>query len=155
MFKPNARLMTAALIAIALPVYAGVASAAPISGALAIQNAAPANIETVRWGGGWGGGWRGGGWRGGGWGRGWGWGLGGGLAAGAIIGSALAAPYYYGGYYGGGPYYAAPYYAPGPGYYDDEGGGGDGVAYCMQRYRTYDPRSGTFRGNDGYRHPCP
>ena len=150
MSKLTARLLTAALIAIALPVYAGVASAAPISGGLAIQNAAPSNIDTVRWGGGW----RGGGWRGG---RGWGWGLGGGLAAGAIIGGALAAPYYYGGYYGGGPYYAAPYYAPGPGYYDDEGGGGggDGVAYCMQRYRTYDPRSGTFMGSDGYRHPCP
>jgi hypothetical protein len=29
------------------------------------------------------------------------------------------------------------------------------VAYCMQRYRSYDPRSGTYMGNDGYRHPCP
>ena len=151
MFKPNARLITAAFIAIALPVYAGVASAAPMSGALAIQNAAPGNIENVRWGGGW----RGGGWRGGGWGRGWGWGLGGGLAAGAIIGGALAAPYYYGGYYGGGPYYASPYYAPGRGYYAEPDGGDDAVGYCMQRYRTYDPRSGTFMGNDGYRHPCP
>ena len=150
MSKLKARLMTAALIAIALPVYAGVSAAAPISGTLALHNAAPSNVQDVRW---YGGGWRGGGWRGGGWGRGWGWGVGGGLAAGAIIGGALAAPYYY----GGGPYYANPYYAqgPGPGYYDDEGGGGDAVAYCMQRYRSYDPRSGTFMGNDGYRHPCP
>jgi hypothetical protein len=25
----------------------------------------------------------------------------------------------------------------------------------MQTYRSYDPRSGTYMGNDGYRHPCP
>ncbi|MGC1937381.1 MAG: BA14K family protein, partial [Pseudolabrys sp.] len=95
-----------------------------------------------------------------------GWGLGGGLAAGAIIGGALAAPYYYGGYYGGGPYYAAPYYANPyyaspeygvePGYYEESyGGSGGDVNYCMRRYRSYDPRSGTFMGNDGRRHPCP
>ena len=50
------------------------APAAPLSGAFAINNAAPSAVETVRWGGGWGGGWRGGwggGWRGG-WGGGWG-----------------------------------------------------------------------------------
>jgi len=69
----------------------------------------------------------------------------------------LAAPYYYGGYSpyyytGYAPYYGAPYY--GGGYYDD-GYAGGGVEYCMQRYRTYDPRSGTFMGNDGLRHPCP
>jgi len=28
-------------------------------------------------------------------------------------------------------------------------------AYCMQRYRSYDPASGTFLGYDGLRHPCP
>ena len=32
---------------------------------------------------------------------------------------------------------------------------GDPVAYCMQRFRSYDPASGTYLGNDGYRHPCP
>ena len=94
--------------------------------------------------------WRGGGWHGGyygGW-RGGGWGYyGGGFAAGAILGGLLAAPYYY----GGGPYY---YYAPGPGYYYGPPSG-DAVAYCMQRFRSYDPRNGTFLGNDGYRHPCP
>ncbi len=70
-----------------------------------------------------------------------------GLAAGALIGGALAAPYYYG---------ADPYY------YDDEPAvevvpdvGGDGVAYCAQRYRSYDPASGTYLGYDGLRHPCP
>jgi hypothetical protein len=29
------------------------------------------------------------------------------------------------------------------------------VNYCMQRFRSYDPRSGTYLGNDGNRHPCP
>ena len=31
----------------------------------------------------------------------------------------------------------------------------DAVAYCAQRYRSYDPASGTFLGFDGLRHPCP
>jgi hypothetical protein len=26
--------------------------------------------------------------------------------------------------------------------------------YCAQRYRSYDPASGTFMGYDGRRHPC-
>ena len=34
-------------------------------------------------------------------------------------------------------------------------GGGDDVAYCRQRFRSYDPGSGTYLGNDGLRHPCP
>ena len=29
------------------------------------------------------------------------------------------------------------------------------IAYCSQRYRSYDPVSGTYLGYDGYRHPCP
>jgi hypothetical protein len=77
-----------------------------------------------------------------------------GAVAGAVIGGAFASQ----GYYGDPGYYAAP------GYYDngyDEvavapaPGGDDSVAYCMQTYRSYDPRSGTYLGNDGYRHPCP
>lgn len=28
-------------------------------------------------------------------------------------------------------------------------------AYCAQRFRSYDPASGTYLGYDGYRHPCP
>lgn len=79
-----------------------------------------------------------------------------GAVAGALIGGAIASQ----GYYGGPGYYA-------PGYYDDQyyddGAvavalapvGDDAVAYCMQTYRSYDPRSGTYLGNDGYRHPCP
>jgi hypothetical protein len=85
-----------------------------------------------------GGGWHGGGWRGGGWGY-----YGGGFAAGAIIGGLLAAPYY-----------GIPFYGPGPGYYYGPPAGDD-VGYCMQRFKSYDPGSGTYLGYDGYRHPCP
>ena len=84
-----------------------------------------------------------------------------GAVAGAVIGGAIASQ----GYYGGPRYYGGPgYYAPAPTYYDDgyvEDGavavapGGDDVAYCMQTYRSYDRRSGTYLGNDGYRHACP
>lgn len=31
----------------------------------------------------------------------------------------------------------------------------DTVAYCMERFRSYDPASGTYMGYDGLRHPCP
>ena len=82
---------------------------------------------------------RGFGYRGGGYGyrgyrRGYGPGLGLGLAAGAIIGGALAAQ-------------AA---APPPAAYS-----GDVVAYCSQRFKSYDPGSGTYLGYDGNRHSCP
>ena len=88
----------------------------------------------------------------GGWHHGGGWGgAAAGFAAGALIGGALGAasrPYYdYGpGYYG----YD---YAPGP--VVVERAGGDAVAYCEQRFRSYDPASGTYLGYDGMRHPCP
>jgi hypothetical protein len=77
-----------------------------------------------------------------------GWGYyGGGFAAGAIVGGLLAAPYYDGyGYDGYGDVDAYAYEAP----VDDSA-----VAYCVQRFRSYDPASGTYLGNDGYRHPCP
>lgn len=71
----------------------------------------------------------------------------GGLAAGALLGGAIAAPYYY-----GYPYYYGPAYVPGPAYAPPPG---DAVAYCMQRFRSYDPYSGTYLGNDGRRHRCP
>ena len=29
------------------------------------------------------------------------------------------------------------------------------VSYCLRRFRSYDPNSGTYLGYDGYRHPCP
>jgi hypothetical protein len=31
---------------------------------------------------------------------------------------------------------------------------GGGASYCAQRYRSYDPASGTYLGYDGLRHPC-
>lgn len=33
--------------------------------------------------------------------------------------------------------------------------GGNAVSYCSQRFRSYDPASGTYLGYDGYRHSCP
>lgn len=29
------------------------------------------------------------------------------------------------------------------------------IAYCSQRFRSYDPASGTYLGKDGYRRSCP
>lgn len=139
-------MVLASAVAIAAPASAqvtrpGAIGTAPDMGAL----------QPVQWGGGWGRpGWGGPGWGRPGWGPGWGYGGGGwgpgaavgagvaGLAAGAIIGGAIAQSQ------------AAPsYYAPG-GYV-----GGDAEAYCAQRFRSYDPGSGTYLGYDGYRHPCP
>jgi hypothetical protein len=83
-----------------------------------------------------------------------------GLAAGAVVGGAIAASQYgYGGYgygYGQGP----GYYGNDPGYYSTGystgyAPGGQDASYCVQRYRSYDPASGTYLGNDGRRHPCP
>jgi hypothetical protein len=71
----------------------------------------------------------------------------GGLAAGAILGGIIASQnrgYYDNGY--------RPVYREAPGYY---AGGGDQDAYCFSRFKSYDPRSGTYLGYDGYRHPCP
>lgn len=63
-----------------------------------------------------------------------------GLAAGAIIGGAIANSY------------DRPAYV-----YEDApvGVSGDAVSYCMQRFKSYDMRSGTYLGYDGLRHPCP
>jgi hypothetical protein len=61
-------------------------------------------------------------------------GLIGGLAAGAIIGGAIASQ----------QAQAVPV-APAD----------DAIAYCAQRFRSYDPASGTYLGYDGLRHPCP
>jgi hypothetical protein len=56
---------------------------------------------------------------------------------------------YYGGYGDGGYYGGDDSYA----YMGDQEPAGD-VNYCAQRYRSYDPASGTYLGNDGQRHPC-
>jgi hypothetical protein len=74
---------------------------------------------------------------------------GGGVAAGVIGGMILGgiiasqAPRYY-------DYqpYGYPAYRPYP-------AGDAAVAYCMQRFRSYDPYSMTYLGHDGFRHPCP
>jgi len=161
MMSTAGKLAATIVLATSVCSFANVASAAPMTGALALKNAAPVNVETVQYG------------------R-WGWGVGAGFVAGAIIGGAIANSYYY----GPGPYYAAPgpyYYAPPPppaAYYGAPAYGapaygapaygapagpayggapvaGDAVAYCQQRYRSYDPASGTFLGYDGQRHPCP
>jgi hypothetical protein len=49
----------------------------------------------------------------------------------------------------------SPAYCGGPAYAPARPVAGDPVAYCMQRYRSYDPRSGTYMGHDGFRRPCP
>lgn len=79
----------------------------------------------------------------GGWRRGWGPGVG--FGTGLVLGGALFAPRYY--YYDDpDPYVAYPYRSyP----YDPQ------VAYCMQRYKSYDPYSRTYLGFDGRRHRCP
>lgn len=63
-----------------------------------------------------------------------------GFAAGAIIGGALAQHRDY-----GPDYYA---YQPGPSYRQR-------VRWCMHHYRSYDLRTQTYMGYDGYRHHCP
>ena len=79
------RTLAAALIAGGVSSLAGSAGAVPLSASLALRDASPPAVETVRWRG-----------------RGWG-GIGFGLAAGAIIGGAIASRSYYGGYgYGDG-----------------------------------------------------
>lgn len=52
----------------------------------------------------------------------------GGLAAGAVIGGAIA---------------------------NSQARANDAMTYCAQRYRSYDPGSGTYLGYDGNRHSCP
>ena len=144
-------LAVSALVATNVAMFTGAAGAAPIGQRLAFIKAVPSTTQSVQWRGGWG----------------WGAPVAGGLIAGAIIGGALAAPYGPG-YYPGPGYYGGPGYYPGPGYYGGPGYGpppgvayrpppveGDGVAYCMQRFKSYDPNSGTYLGYDGNRHPCP
>ena len=87
-----------------------------------------------------------------GWHRGWGWP---GAVAAGVIGGAVAAatsplwaPGYYDYYPGYGPGYAYP---QGPVVVQ----GGDNVAACEARFRSYNPQTGTYTGFDGLQHPCP
>jgi hypothetical protein len=130
------------------PAFSGARAAAvasPSSG-VAIGGGRGAAVAGNNWRGG--GNWHGGGWRhrGGFW---------PGFAAGAAIGGLGSYAYY-----GGDGYYDDPYYY-GDSYYDEPSvavvpdSGGDSSAYCAQRFRSYDPASGTYLGYDGQRHPCP
>jgi BA14K-like protein len=146
MWRSMRRLATTVVVAAGIVSLAGAASALPGAGGLALENTVPSNVESVRWGG-----------------RGFGPGA---FVAGAILGGALLAPRFYGPrYYGPGPYYygPGPYVDPGyvdpgyadPGPYSADPTGGDPVAYCLQRFKSYDPRSRTYLGYDNFRHPCP
>ena len=108
------------------------ASAAPLTRDSGLSDAATSQVTDVQFRGrGWRGGHRGYGYRGGYYRRGTGTGaIIGGLAAGAIIGGAIAA----------GQANAAAQ---------------QNAGYCAQRYRSYDPASGTYLNNDGNRYPCP
>ena len=129
--------LIAALVVAATPMLAVPANAAPTASPLMLKNAVAPAIETVQYRRGW----RGGGYGGAAVGL----GIAGALIGGAIVGATQ--PY---GYYGYGPgYYGPAYVAPAP-YV-----GGDAVSYCAQRFRSYDPYSGTYVGYDGFRHPCP
>jgi hypothetical protein len=162
MLNPLRKLVFAASLGAGIASFVSVASALPVLDALAIKNAAPPTLEEVQWRGRWG----------------WGWGapVAAGVVAGALVGGALAAPYY-----GYGPYYPGPYYpGPAPAYYGyppppprypppapghpppapghaapPGASAGDPVAYCTQRYRSYNPQTGTYLGTDGQRHQCP
>ena len=142
MFSSVQKLSATFLIATSLASVSSLAMAAPVTNGSAIRNATPSTVETVRWG----------------------WGApAAAFVAGGLIAGALAAPYYY----GYGPYYGAPYaYYPGPYYpgpyaaappapaapaYSSE----SSEDYCAQRFRSYDPSTGTYLGYDGQRHPCP
>lgn len=57
--------------------------------------------------------------------------------------------YYYGGFWYGSPWWLNNYnynYYPAP--------RSAHVRWCMNRYRTYNPQTNTFRGNDGRLHRC-
>lgn len=109
----------------------GAASALPVQGAVALQQSAPQDlVEQVQWRRdnrrGWNNRWDRRDRRS--YRRGYG-GVGAGFAAGAIIGGAIAA--------------------------QQAQASANVHTYCSQRFRSYDPRSGTYLGYDGLRHACP
>jgi BA14K-like protein len=140
----SSKISTAALMAVAAPWLIAPATSAPLSSPLGLQNTVTPSIETVQYRRGWRYGYRHGGFVGDGLGlAGAGIGLAGAIVGGAIVG----ATHPYG--YGPGYAYAPGYVAVSP--YND----GSEVGYCEQRFRSYDPGSGTYLGFDGLRHPCP
>ncbi|WP_068013772.1 BA14K family protein [Rhodoplanes sp. Z2-YC6860] len=153
----SSKIIAVALLTAAAPWFVSTASALPASSPLALHTAVAPTFEAVRY-------------------RGRGYvGAGIGLAAGAIIGGAIlnaTQPRGYYGYDGGYGYGAYGYdqgyggydsdyveapsyrYGPGPVYRQSYVEGGNDAGYCQQRYRSYDPASGTYLGYDGLRHPC-
>ena len=82
-----------------------------------------------------------------------------GLGAAAIIAGSRRHHYGYGYNYGYQPYYYAPppvaYYPPAPSYaYAPAPWSPAWYSYCSQRYRSFDPRSGTFQPYRGPRRLC-
>jgi hypothetical protein len=166
------KLLAAVVLTVGASPLAATANAAPIAAPSSLQNAAMSSVEAVQWRRGWRG-------------RALVPGIAAGLIVGGAIaatqpwgGYGNGGYGYYDGYgdrsgYGQGYGYAptAGYgYAPGPGYgyaptagyayapgqgyatsYED----GNDAGYCQQRFRSYDPSSGTYMGYDGLRHSCP
>jgi BA14K-like protein len=127
LMKRYAKRLAAALIGASATGLAGSAAAEPITADLRAQSDTVARIELVQWGG-------------------------------------------FGGWYGPGSSPAervAPRSDDRSGYdaYAHDGGAAavaprassnaGQVAHCQQRFRSYDPASGTYLGYDGLRHPCP
>jgi hypothetical protein len=129
-----------ASIAATAPWLVAPAVAAPIASPSALQNAIPSSVEAARCRGQC----RNRRYRGSDW---LGPGIAGALIGGAIIGATR--PYGYGAYGAYEPGYDQGYVAASP-YADSRG-----VAYCLQRFRSYDVASGTYLGFDGSRHRCP
>jgi hypothetical protein len=123
------RTMASALVTIVALATAAPAMAAPIGQPLAIARPDAGATEQVHW-------------RGRGWGR--------GAFIGGFGAGAFGAPYDY----GFGPYYyrwedddPPPGYVPPPAEGD--------IAFCMQRHKSYNSRTGIYRGKDGRGHRCP
>ena len=128
----SSRVMLLALMVAAAPALVTPVIAAPVASSLMLRSAAVPSVETVRYRHGYGG-------------AAVGLGIAGALIGGAILGATQ--PY---GYYGYPPGYYGPAYVVPPPYVGD-----DAVGYCAQRFRSYDPYSGTYLGYDGLRHSCP
>ena len=129
----SSRTMLFALMVATAPWLVAPVTAAPITSPLMLRSAVVPSVEPVWYRHGYGGG------------AAVGLGIAGALIGGAIIGAATQ-PYGYYGY----PGYYGPAYVVSPPYVGD-----DAVGYCAQRFRSYDPYSGTYLGYDGLRHPCP
>jgi len=155
----SSKVIAVALMAAAASMFGSPASALPVSSPSVLHSAVAPGFEAVGY-------------------RGRGYVVAGiGLAAGAIIGGAILNATQPRGYYGynngygygaygydqgyGGyepDYVQVPSYrygsGPGPAYRQSYVEGGQDAGYCQQRYRSYDPASGTYLGFDGLRHPC-